>query len=277
MKTNTRRFLVGTLLTFCLGALGACGGDSSTGGACGRSGNGVTDCTGSVGGSCSAGQYCNTAMLTCTPGCTSDNNCSSGESCVRASGEAVGACQRCVTAATATCGNGSCETGETSASCPADCHTAAAPVCGNHVCELGESSLCPADCATTSGPVCGNAVCETGESATTCPVDCTTTTNPLCPSVAGTYAVSAAPGEDAECAPPNATVAVTQTGCSVSVANLYPTPVTFTLDPTGFGTASYNMGGVSGAVTFTFLPTGMTTATDTGVASGCTINGARVP
>ena len=69
----------------------------------------------------------------------------------------------------AVCGNGTCESGEDSTTCPADCP--AAPVCGNSVCEAGEdSATCPADCPGTW--VCGNGVCETGETEVNCPADC---------------------------------------------------------------------------------------------------------
>ena len=92
----------------------------------------------------------------------------------------------------AVCGNGTCESGEDSTTCPADCPAA---VCGNGVCEAGETAescaadctgewvcgdgvcegpetetTCPADCS--SGPVCGNGICETGETMDTCIQDC---------------------------------------------------------------------------------------------------------
>ncbi|GEM_PF-520512 len=71
----------------------------------------------------------------------------------------------------AVCGNGTCEAGESSSSCPADCGSAA--VCGNGSCESGETqSNCPADCKAASA--CGNGVCETGETLVTCPSDCST-------------------------------------------------------------------------------------------------------
>jgi len=67
------------------------------------------------------------------------------------------------------CGNGTCESGETSSSCPSDCSSG--PVCGNGTCESGEnSSNCPSDCG--SGAVCGNFVCESGENSSNCPTDC---------------------------------------------------------------------------------------------------------
>jgi cysteine-rich repeat protein len=80
-----------------------------------------------------------------------------------------------------TCGNGACDAGETTTSCPADCHaTVSGPVCGNQYCETGEtSSTCSADCGP-SGPVCGNQSCETGETYSSCPADCVTPSEPKC-------------------------------------------------------------------------------------------------
>ncbi len=72
------------------------------------------------------------------------------------------------------CGNGQCLAGETNASCPADCPPPA-PVCGDNVCEAPETTaFCPNDCppAPPPGPVCGNGQCQAGESTASCPADC---------------------------------------------------------------------------------------------------------
>ena len=122
---------------------------------------GTTECATSISGSCPAGQYCDTVMLTCSAGCTSDANCPGDELCARAAGEAVGACAPCER-----CGDGRCDAGE---SCAADCPTG--PVCGDGACNGTETpSTCPADCAPPS--VCGDGACAPEESATLCPADC---------------------------------------------------------------------------------------------------------
>lgn len=75
-------------------------------------------------------------------------------------------------AATATCGDGTCEGDETEATCPKDCQT---PVvkdkCGDGICDILETfESCPQDCKT----VCGNKICEKsgGESFENCKEDC---------------------------------------------------------------------------------------------------------
>lgn len=69
----------------------------------------------------------------------------------------------------AVCGNGVCESGESSIGCPADCKQSA--VCGNGKCETGETATnCASDCKT--GTVCGNGVCESGETTSNCSADC---------------------------------------------------------------------------------------------------------
>jgi len=79
------------------------------------------------------------------------------------------------------CGNGQCESGETTTSCASDCKTTTNPVCGNGKCEAGENiEMCPKDCKSGSGPVCGNSQCETGETASSCPADCGSTTSGTC-------------------------------------------------------------------------------------------------
>ncbi|MCO4761047.1 MAG: hypothetical protein KC502_06050 [Myxococcales bacterium] len=68
-----------------------------------------------------------------------------------------------------TCGNGTCDAGETAASCKADC---GGGLCGNGSCEPGEDEKsCPLDCGNKP-PKCGNGKCELGESQKSCPQDC---------------------------------------------------------------------------------------------------------
>ena len=74
------------------------------------------------------------------------------------------------------CGNGTCEPGESFATCQGDCPT----VCGDGVCEGLESSIrCPEDCGGpmitptfTPVPVCGDGVCNGGETILSCALDC---------------------------------------------------------------------------------------------------------
>lgn len=79
-------------------------GKTSTGGtlvkpgtneACGLAGRaGETDClSGEL--TCQAGQYCNVEMVTCSVGCTSDNNCAGNQFCDMSQGS-PGICLNCV-------------------------------------------------------------------------------------------------------------------------------------------------------------------------------------
>lgn len=69
------------------------------------------------------------------------------------------------------CGNGKCESGETTESCASDC-PAPPPICGNGKCEGSETSAsCPGDCAPPA-PICGDGKCDATETADACPADC---------------------------------------------------------------------------------------------------------
>ncbi|MFZ4579797.1 MAG: hypothetical protein ACOYOB_15510 [Myxococcota bacterium] len=75
------------------------------------------------------------------------------------------------TSTQAVCGDGTCDAGETSASCLQDCPKAG-PVCGDGTCDAGETSAsCLQDCPK-AGPVCGDGTCDAGESTATCATDC---------------------------------------------------------------------------------------------------------
>jgi len=59
-------------------------------------GDGVTDCSSGAFGDvvCQAGQYCDDMVLSiCENGCLSNDNCTSDQTCEKASGEDVGSCQ----------------------------------------------------------------------------------------------------------------------------------------------------------------------------------------
>ncbi|MBI2050808.1 MAG: hypothetical protein HYT31_03295 [Parcubacteria group bacterium] len=83
------------------------------------------------------------------------------------------------------CGNGACDSGETSTSCWSDCGSSGSTGSGSYdygpscdgVCGNGEdSSKCPGDCGSSSytSETCGNAYCGTGETTSSCPADCGT-------------------------------------------------------------------------------------------------------
>jgi hypothetical protein len=76
------------------------------------------------------------------------------------------------------CGDGTCDSGESKASCPSDCGTTS-PKCGDGLCNGTETKAsCPGDCGTSS-PKCGDGLCNGTETKTSCPSDCGTAT-PVC-------------------------------------------------------------------------------------------------
>lgn len=68
------------------------------------------------------------------------------------------------------CGDGVCEVGngESEFNCAKDC---ASSRCGDGTCDSGETTQnCSADCPT--GPVCGDHICNGSETSSSCPGDC---------------------------------------------------------------------------------------------------------
>ncbi len=94
-----------TVLIFCVCLTVACGDEDGKSGGnnennannsqCGDSNrNGNTLCGVSTQGACQAGQYCNEEELTCSVGCTSDNNCAGNQFCDLSAGS-PGTCRNC--------------------------------------------------------------------------------------------------------------------------------------------------------------------------------------
>lgn len=74
-------------------------------------------------------------------------------------------------AASAVCGDGTCDITEGNATCPNDCPPSG-PACGDGACNGAESSVtCPADCPV-GPPVCGDGWCQPPESPSVCPIEC---------------------------------------------------------------------------------------------------------
>ncbi|NTX07549.1 MULTISPECIES: tenascin-X [Myxococcus] len=89
--------------------------------------------------------------------------------CDTAHGESSSTCpEDC--ASVPTCGDGLCNNGETTWSCPSDCPGTS---CGDGICNGGETtSTCPGDCPSNS---CGDGLCNNGEHGWSCPIDCPNT------------------------------------------------------------------------------------------------------
>lgn len=113
-------------------------------------------------------------LQTCTNSCAWPQyngvpvSCSTNTYCL-STGQGV-FCDGGVTVLCSACGNGTCESGESSSNCLADCS-----VCGDGQCTGSENGYsCPSDCT-----VCGDGICQSGEEGW-CTNDCSTCGDGLC-------------------------------------------------------------------------------------------------
>lgn len=173
----------------------ACGeGNARPGGAgdgdgdgCDPSQQGFVTCGDSINQqTCQPGQYCaDQTFGECGNGCLADVNCACNQTCSISAGETVGTCRN--RAPAAVCGDGTCNGGENSGSCPGDCPVTMSPRCGDGVCNGGENSgSCAADCPA-AGPVCGDRTCDGGETMQTCPADCGFDRSAECRDICSSY------------------------------------------------------------------------------------------
>jgi hypothetical protein len=107
-------------------------------------------------------------------------------------------------APSASCGDGSCNAGETCQTCTADC--GACPVaagacpagpgncCGDGTCQTDEDASWCGDCGQVAGS-CGNGACDAGENACTCAADCSGS----CDTAITTGVIAAAVCGDGQC------------------------------------------------------------------------------
>lgn len=78
---------------------------------------------------------------------------------------------------TPSCGDGTCNNGETFQTCPADCEEESDTWCGDGFCDDDETEdNCAKDCKKLKRAVCGNNTCEPGENLVNCSQDC----EPIC-------------------------------------------------------------------------------------------------
>ncbi len=105
-----------------------------------------------------------------------NGQCEEGETTNTCPGDCKRSSSSKSSVAAAQCGNGLCEydKGETTTNCPKDCGGGAA--CGNGICDKDRKETeenCPEDCGSTI-PTCGNYVCDKnqGETYVNCPKDC---------------------------------------------------------------------------------------------------------
>lgn len=127
-------FLRRTTLLFGTCLLFACGDDSED-----PTERGFTECGQAT---CQPGQFCEDSRLAqCSNGCTSDLNCAANQTCQDPDFFNVGVCRSNGQPSGPECGNGTCEQGETTGSCPADCKPTRDATCDGYADHAKECGL----------------------------------------------------------------------------------------------------------------------------------------
>ena len=152
-------------------------GDNGCGGTCGSCPSSAPDCVANMCTAPAAAHYCN---ANCGKGvkdvCFCDGECAQYGDCCNADGTGKGGkvcsgstCGECNGGASAMCGDGNCDPGETSQTCAQDCKSGCVPNCDGTKCG---SDGCNGTCSCAGGLVCAAGACKAPAATHYCNANC---------------------------------------------------------------------------------------------------------